>query len=490
MIRGIGTDIVRIARIDALVERWGDRFVRRILGPDELQEFYRRRERGGPKHGHRRAVDYLAKRFAGKEAFSKALGTGLRGPMTLLSLQILNDAAGKPIAVPRKSLASWMHHHHYRVHVSLSDEFDAAIAFVVIEEDPDMKQRVITRDSSAPYGPVMADIAGLTLSEAERSLLRDPKVGGVILFARNFASRAQLAALTAELHALREPPLPPLLIAVDHEGGRVQRFRDGYVHLPPMRQFGKIWDQSPTRALAAATDVGFVLGGELRRDGVDFSFTPVLDLDWGESGVIGDRAFHSVPGVVTALARALSHGLLMAGIRNCGKHFPGHGWTRADSHHELPVDDRSLDAILGLDGEAFNAFGTPALASVMTAHVVYPSVDARPATFSPLWLQTVLRERFQFDGVIFSDDLSMAGAVGMGSIEERAHAAITAGCDMILVCNAPEQAQRVVACESIQANPESSRRIASLAPLGPPPSEASLDLVRKRLQRLLEWQGD
>jgi len=490
MIRGIGTDIVRIARIDALVERWGNRFVRRILGPDELQEFYRRRERGGPKHGHRRAVDYLAKRFAGKEAFSKALGTGLRGPMTLLSLQILNDSAGKPIAVPRKSLASWMQHHRYRAHVSLSDEFDAAIAFVVIEEDPDMKQRVTPRDSSAPYGPVMADIAGLTLTEAERSLLRDPKVGGVILFARNFASRAQLAALTAELHALREPPLPPLLIAVDHEGGRVQRFREGYVHLPPMRQFGVIWDQNPTRALAAATDAGFVLGGELRRDGVDFSFTPVLDLDWGESGVIGDRAFHADPGVVTALARALSHGLLLAGMRNCGKHFPGHGWTRADSHHELPVDDRSLDAILGLDGEAFKAFGTPALASVMTAHVVYPSVDARPATFSPLWLQTVLRERFQFDGVIFSDDLSMAGAASFGSIEERAHSAITAGCDMILVCNAPEQAQRVVACESIQNSPESSRRIANLAPLGPPPSEALLDLVRERLQHLLAGQGD
>jgi len=490
MIRGVGTDIVRIARINSLVERWGDRFVRRILGPDELREFFRRRERGGPQHGHRRAVDYLAKRFAGKEAFSKALGTGLRGPMTLLSLQILNDAAGKPIAVPRKALSSWMRHHRYRAHVSLSDEFDAAIALVVIEEDPDMTSLLIPLASDAPYGPVMADIASLTLSDVERSLLRDPKVGGVILFARNFASRAQLAALTAELHTLREPPLPPLLIAVDHEGGRVQRFRDGYVHLPPMRQFGAIWDEDPARALAAATDAGFVLGGELRRDGVDFSFTPVLDLDWGESGVIGDRAFHADPAVVTALARALSHGLLLAGMRNCGKHFPGHGWTRADSHHELPVDDRTLDAILEQDGEAFNAFGSPALASVMTAHVVYPSVDARPATFSPLWLQTVLRERFQFDGVIFSDDLSMAGAVSMGSIEERALSAITAGCDMILVCNAPDQAQRVIACESIQNNPESSRRIESLVPLGPPPSEPLLNLVRTRLQHLLAGQGD
>jgi len=486
MIRGIGTDIVRIARIDALVNRWGDRFVRRILGPDELQEFFRRRERGGPQHGHRRSVDYLAKRFAGKEAFSKALGTGLRGPMTLLSLQILNDAAGKPVAVPRKALASWVRQNRYRSHVSLSDEFDAAIAFVVIEEDPEMTPLTL----SAPYGPVMADIAGLNLTEDERSLLRDPKVGGVILFARNFDGRAQLAALTAEIHALRKPPLPPLLIAVDHEGGRVQRFRDGYFHVPPMRQFGAIWDQSPARALAVATDAGFVLGGELRRDGVDFSFTPVLDLDWGESGVIGDRAFHPDPAVVTALARALSHGLLLAGMRNCGKHFPGHGWTRADSHHELPVDDRSLEAILAQDGEAFSAFGTPALTSVMTAHVVYPSVDARPATFSPLWLQTVLRERFKFDGVIFSDDLSMAGAVSVGSIEERALSAIAAGCDMILVCNAPEQAKRVVACDSIHNDPESSRRIAGLVPLGPPPSEALLKMVRERLQQLLVGQGD
>jgi beta-N-acetylhexosaminidase len=486
MIRGIGTDIVRIARIDALVERWGDRFVRRILGPDELREFFRRRERGGPQHGRRRAVDYLAKRFAGKEAFSKALGTGLRGPMTLLSLQILNDSAGKPIAVPRKALASWMRQNRFRSHVSLSDEFDAAIAFVVIEEDPDMTSLT----SNGPYGPVMADIAGLTLTEGERLLLRNPKVGGVILFARNFDSRAQLAALTAELHALREPSLPPLLIAVDHEGGRVQRFRGGYFHLPPMRQFGTIWDQSPTRALAAATDAGFVLAGELRRDGVDFSFTPVLDLDWGESGVIGDRAFHAEPAVVTALARALSHGLLLAGMRNCGKHFPGHGWTRADSHHELPVDDRSLEAILARDGQAFQGFGAPALASVMTAHVVYPAVDPLPATFSSLWLQTVLRERFNFDGVIFSDDLSMAGAVSMGSIEERAMSAIAAGCDMILVCNAPDQAARVVACDSIQIGPDSSRRIASLAPLGSPPSDALLKQVRERLQQLLVGQGD
>jgi len=341
--------------------------------------------------------------------------------------------------------------------------------------------------SSAPYGPVMADIAGLTLTKAERTMLCNPKVGGVILFARNFSDRTQLAALTADLHGLRNPPL---LIAVDHEGGRVQRFRQGYLHLPPMRVFGALWDQDPTRALSAVTDAGFVLGGELRRDGVDFSFTPVLDLDWGESGVIGDRAFHANPAVVTALARALSHGLLLAGMRNCGKHFPGHGWTRADSHLELPVDERALETILAADGQAFSAFGSPALASVMTAHVVYPAIDLQPASFSPYWLQSILRERLQFDGVIFSDDLSMAGAVSVGAIEARAEQALAAGCDMILVCNAPEQAQRVIDCAAIQGTPEISRRIASLMPLGCAPSESALEIARTRLQGLLAGQGD
>ena len=341
--------------------------------------------------------------------------------------------------------------------------------------------------SSAPYGPVMADIAGLTLTKAERTMLCNPKVGGVILFSRNFSDRTQLAALTADLHGLRNPPL---LIAVDHEGGRVQRFRQGYLHLPPMRVFGALWDQDPTRALSAVTDAGFVLGGELRRDGVDFSFTPVLDLDWGESGVIGDRAFHANPAVVTALARALSHGLLLAGMRNCGKHFPGHGWTRADSHLELPVDERALETILAADGQAFSAFGSPALASVMTAHVVYPAIDLQPASFSPYWLQSILRERLQFDGVIFSDDLSMAGAVSVGAIEARAEQALAAGCDMILVCNAPEQAQRVIDCAAIQGTPEISRRIASLMPLGCAPSESALKIARTRLQGLLAGQGD
>ncbi len=344
-----------------------------------------------------------------------------------------------------------------------------------------------TPPSSVPYGPVMADIAGLTLTESERIMLRNPKVGGVILFARNFSDRTQLAALTADLHGLRNPPL---LIAVDHEGGRVQRFRQGYLHLPPMRVFGTLWDQDPTRALSAVTDAGFVLGGELRRDGVDFSFTPVLDLDWGESGVIGDRAFHANPAVVTALARALSHGLLLAGMRNCGKHFPGHGWTRADSHLELPVDERALETILAADGQAFSAFGSPALASVMTAHVVYPAIDPRPASFSPYWLRSILRERLEFDGVIFSDDLSMAGAVSVGAIEARAEQALAAGCDMILVCNAPEQAQRVIDCAAIQSTPEISRRIASLMPLGSAPSEAALAIARTRLQGLLAGQGD
>jgi beta-N-acetylhexosaminidase len=332
------------------------------------------------------------------------------------------------------------------------------------------------------YGPVMADLAGLVLTEAESHFLRDPKVGGVILFARNFANREQLRALTASLHALRSPPL---LIAVDHEGGRVQRFRDGYLHLPPMRRLGGLWEQSPAKAMAAAVDVGFILAGELRRDGVDLSFTPVLDLDWGGSSVIGDRAFHSKPEVVGALARALSHGLLLAGMANCGKHFPGHGWTRADSHHELPVDERTLEAILADDARVFVDLGTPALASLMTAHVVYPAVDSKPASFSSIWLRQILRERLQFDGVIFSDDLSMQGAVGLGTVEERAQAALAAGCDMVLVCNAPEQAAKVVSAPGIMGSALSSQRIARLMPVSPPPAEAHLELARTRLQDAL-----
>lgn len=345
-----------------------------------------------------------------------------------------------------------------------------------------------TRTPTAPlYGPVMVDVAGLALTASERDRLCHPRVGGVILFARNFNNREQLRALTSEIHELREAPL---LIAVDHEGGRVQRFREGYVHLPAMGALGKLWDQDPAAALAAATDAGLILAGELRRDGVDFSFTPVLDLDWGESSVIGDRAFHRDPTAVLALARALNHGLLLAGMSNCGKHFPGHGWTRADSHHELPIDERTLETILAADASVFARLGSPALSSVMTAHVVYPAVDPLPASFSTRWLREILRGQLAFDGLIFSDDLSMAGAEVLGGIEERARAALRAGCDMVLVCNAPDLAHRVLLADGIEGNPQASERIAALRPRGEGPSALVLALARARLsQHFADLQG-
>jgi len=265
----------------------------------------------------------------------------------------------------------------------------------------------------------------------------------MILFGRNWKDREQLAALCAEIKAVRGD----LLIAVDHEGGRVQRFRsDGFTHLPPMRRFGQLWmqdgkgreGQGAMQAMAAATAAGYVLGAELRACGVDFSFTPVLDLDFGASSVIGDRSFHRDPRIVTLLARSLMHGLLQAGVANCGKHFPGHGWVKADSHLEIPVDDRSLKAILADDAIPYQWLDTT-LTSVMPAHVVYSKVDALPAGFSPRWLRDILREQLQFHGAIFSDDLSMAGARRIAgrdvTFTQGAVAALKAGCDMVLLCN-------------------------------------------------------
>lgn len=292
------------------------------------------------------------------------------------------------------------------------------------------------------HAPVIIDVAGLNLSAADKRRLAHPLVGGMILFGRNWQDREQLASLCAEVKAVR----PDLLIAVDHEGGRVQRFRsDGFTHLPPMRRFGEMWMQEEERegagamrAMAAATAAGYVLGAELRACGVDFSFTPVLDLDYGASSVIGDRAFHRDPRIVTMLARALMQGLLQAGVANCGKHFPGHGFVRADSHLEIPEDERELQDILSEDAIPYEWLGT-ALTSVMPAHVVYSRVDALPAGFSRRWLQDILREQLQFQGAIFSDDLSMAGARQIQgrsvSFTEAAVAALDAGCDMVLLCN-------------------------------------------------------
>ncbi|RYY97187.1 MAG: beta-N-acetylhexosaminidase, partial [Comamonadaceae bacterium] len=256
------------------------------------------------------------------------------------------------------------------------------------------------------HAPLIIDIAGHALTDADRRRLAHPLVGGMILFARNWENREQLAALCAEIKSVRDD----LLISVDHEGGRVQRFRtDGFTHLPPMRAFGELWmKQGPQPegaaamlAMEAATAAGYVLGAELRACGVDFSFTPVLDLDYGDSEVIGNRAFHGDPRIVSMLARSLMLGLLQAGMANCGKHFPGHGFVKADSHLEIPVDKRSLKAILADDAVPYQWLST-VLTSVMPAHVIYPKVDSLPAGFSPRWFNAILRDRLGFQGAIFS----------------------------------------------------------------------------------------
>lgn len=281
-------------------------------------------------------------------------------------------------------------------------------------------------------GPVMLDIAGTTLTAGDEARLRHSLVGGVILFSRNYQSPRQLTELTASIHQLRTPPL---LIAVDHEGGRVQRFRSEFTRIPAMRELGKIWDSHPQRARHLAQHVGYVLAGELRACGVDFSFTPVLDVDHGHSSVIGDRAFHDNPQAIAELAHSLLLGLKLGGMPTVGKHFPGHGYVQADSHLDIPVDEREFVDIELSDLIPFRQMVGFGLTAVMPAHVIYPKVDSRPAGFSPVWLKNILRDRLGFEGCIFSDDLSMAGAAVAGGVVQRAEAALNAGCDMVLVCN-------------------------------------------------------
>ncbi|TSE36053.1 beta-N-acetylhexosaminidase [Tepidimonas charontis] len=356
------------------------------------------------------------------------------------------------------------------------------------------------------HAPLIIDIAGPRLTDADRARLSHPLVGGVILFARNWRDRAQLQRLCRQIKRVRSD----VLIAVDHEGGRVQRFRsDGFTHLPPMRDFGRLWRTAPeTRpgeaALAAcnaATAAGYVLGAELRACGVDFSFTPVLDLDHGRSEVIGDRAFDTDPRVVTLLAQALMHGLRLAGMANCGKHFPGHGWAEADSHVALPVDERPLQTLLADDAAPYGWLST-ALAAVMPAHVVYPQVDARPAGFSRRWLKDILRGELGFTGAIISDDLSMEGARWLDgrlvTPTEAALAALAAGCDMVLLCNQSTVEQGAAIDDLIEGlsrawfegrwvpdeTAEARRR--ALLPLGPAPSWDAL-MVDARYQHALQY---
>ena len=337
------------------------------------------------------------------------------------------------------------------------------------------------------HAPLVLDIAGTTLGADDRRRILHPLTGGLILFGRNWQSRLQLTDLVAEIKALR----PDLLVCVDHEGGRVQRFRsDGFTHLRPMRALGEMWmndgaggdGSGALRALDAATATGFVLGAELRACGIDLSFTPVLDLDFGSSSVIGDRAFHRDPRVVSLLAKSLMHGLLQAGMTNCGKHFPGHGFVAADSHVALPVDRRSLKAILADDARPYEWLGS-VLAGAMPAHVIYPKVDKLPAGFSSRWLQDILRERLGFAGAIFSDDLAMAAARRIEgrelSYSEAALLALGAGCDLVLLCNDSAQGgagidalldglDAAAAHGAWQPDPDSEARRLRLLPQTPP----------------------
>lgn len=311
-----------------------------------------------------------------------------------------------------------------------------------------------------PHGPLMIDIGGTELTDGDRQRLLHPLVGGLILFSRNFKSTEQLARLTEEIHELRSPRL---LIAIDHEGGRVQRCRDGFTRLPPMRSLGKLWDEAPQEAVQAAQAIGFVLAAELRMCNVDLSFTPVLDLDWGRSGVIGDRAFHGNVSAVIELAGGLIDGLHGAGMRACGKHFPGHGWAMADSHVAMPVDDRDLET-LQTDIEPYRRLS---LDAVMPAHVIYPDFDTKTSGFSTKW-NAYLRNNVKFNGVVFSDDLSMQGASVAGDVLARTEAAWSAGCDMLLLCNAPDAVDEVVARWQPRFDPMRSNRVDRLLPLTSP----------------------
>ncbi|STZ76763.1 beta-N-acetylhexosaminidase [Bergeriella denitrificans] len=307
-----------------------------------------------------------------------------------------------------------------------------------------------------PRGPVMADVHAFRLTDEEKQRLLDPAIGGVILFRRNFENVAQLKELVREIKAVRTPEL---VIAVDHEGGRVQRFIDGFTRLPAMNVLGEMWDEQGAQAAkATAEQVGWVLATELSACGIDLSFTPVLDLNWGQCAVIGNRSFHRNADIVTELALALQKGLNKGGMKSCGKHFPGHGFVEGDSHHVLPQDDRSLAELEAADIVPFRKLSAAGMAAVMPAHVVYPQVDAKPAGFSEKWLKTILRDDIGFKGVIFSDDLTMEGACGVGGIKERADISFAAGCDIVLVCNRPDLVDELRDSFRIPANPELAAR--------------------------------
>lgn len=326
---------------------------------------------------------------------------------------------------------------------------------------------------AAALGPVVVDVAGTTLTTREVERILHPMTGAVILFTRNYENAGQLLALTGAIHALR----PGILVCVDHEGGRVQRFREGFTEIPAMSEFRRFGDDAPELLFAA----GFVLASELRACGVDMSFTPVLDLDYGRSGVIGSRSLGATPAEVARNARGLIAGLTAVGMANCGKHFPGHGWAQADSHVAMPEDDREREAVLE-DLSLYRALSGE-LTSVMTAHVAYREFGGATATYAPELLTSVLRGSLGFTGLVFSDDLSMKGAGTNDAPVERAERALVSGCDMVLHCNHPEEADDILALLDWKRPAAFTERLARLMPDGGDP------LTLDELRRTALWQS-
>ncbi len=323
----------------------------------------------------------------------------------------------------------------------------------------------------------MLDIEGRQLTPADRALLQEPAVGGVILFSRNYESPSQLADLIAGIRALRSPPL---LIAVDHEGGRVQRFRDGFSAIPPMRRLGRQYDGDSEEAVALAKTAGWLIASELRAMNIDLSFTPCVDLDWGVSEIIGNRAFHRNPDVVAELASAFCNGLQSAGMAAVAKHFPGHGAVVADSHDQLPVDRRSYGDLLDDMRPYEKLIAKRQLAGVMIAHIVYAETDPLPASFSSYWIKQQLRSALNYDGAVVCDDLSMKATETMGSMPKRARLALQAGCDMVIVCNNRPAASATVAALRDYSDPLSLVRLARLHGTG--------KIVRESLLARDQWQ--
>jgi beta-N-acetylhexosaminidase len=308
-------------------------------------------------------------------------------------------------------------------------------------------------------GQIMLGIGGYELSAEEREFLRHPQAGGVILFSRNFHDVAQLQELIRQIHALRQPQL---LVAVDQEGGRVQRFRSEFTRLPPPGVLAPIYDRDPQQARALAETLGWLMAAEQRAVGVDLSFAPVLDLGRGVSQIIGDRAFHAEPTAAAELAQAYVHGMRRAGMAATGKHFPGHGSIAPDSHLELPRDERPWADLQAEDMVPFERMIQGGIAAMMTAHIIYPAIDSQPASFSRVWVEEVLRNRLGFQGAVFSDDLGMQAACCIGDFPERALAALAAGCDMVLLCNDADQIGAVLDAVPAAPKPAAALRLARL----------------------------